>query len=89
MTLCLASNRGSEAAGEFEKILNYRGLAGSNPIGVLAHWRRGKALAMAKKDLEAKAEYERFLSFWREADAQVPILRRVKVEYGKLVAKSN
>jgi eukaryotic-like serine/threonine-protein kinase len=85
----LASNRGSEAAGEFERILYYRGLAGSNPIGVLAHWRRGKALAMAKQDLEAKVEYERFLSFWREADPQVPILRRVQAEYRKLLAKSN
>jgi len=85
----LASNRGSEAAAEFEKILNYRGLAGSNPIGLLAHWRRGKALAMAREDLEAKAEYDQFLSFWREADPEVPILRRVKAEYRKLLAKSN
>jgi hypothetical protein len=85
----LASHRGSEAAREFEKILRYRGLAGSNPIGVLAHWRRGKALAMANEDLEAKAEYDQFLSLWREADAQVPILRRAKAEYRKLLAKSS
>jgi hypothetical protein len=44
---------------------------------------------MAGKDLEAKAEYEQFLSFWREADVQVPIVRRVKGEYRKLLAKSN
>ena len=85
----LALHRGSDAAVEFEKVLHYRGLAGSNPIGVLAHWRKGNALAMAKKDLEAKAEYEQFLSFWREADEQVPILRRVKAEYRKLLATSN
>lgn len=85
----LALHRGLDAAGEFEKVLHHRGLGGSNPIGVLAHWRRGKALAMAQKDLEAKAEYEQFLSFWREADAQVPILRRVKAEYRELLGRSN
>jgi hypothetical protein len=76
-------HRGSEAAAEFQKILDYRGLAGSNPIGVLAHWRRGKTLAMAGRNQDAKAEYQQFLSFWREADTDVPILKRVNAEYRK------
>ena len=84
----LALERGPEATAEFQKILDYRGIVGSNPIGVLAHWRKAKALGIAGKDRDAKAEYERFLSFWREADADVPILRRVKAEYGRLVAKA-
>jgi tetratricopeptide (TPR) repeat protein len=82
----LALHRGSEAAAEFQKIHDYRGLVGSDPIALLAHWRRGKALVMAGRDQEAKAEYERFLSLWGEADSEVPILRRVKGEYGGLVA---
>lgn len=80
----LALHRGPEAVAEFQKILDYRGLVGSNPIGVLAYWRKGKALAMSGKHQEAKSEYERFLSFWREADVDVPILRRVKAEYERL-----
>jgi tetratricopeptide (TPR) repeat protein len=83
----LALHRGSEAAAEFQKILDYRGLAGSNPIGVLAHWRKGKALAMAGRDQDAKTEYQQFLSLWREADTEVPILKRVNAEYGRLRTK--
>ena len=73
-----------EAAAEFQKILDHRGIVGSDPIALLAHWRRGKALALAGKKAEAKAEYEYFLSLWREADQDVPILRRVKAEYQRL-----
>jgi hypothetical protein len=40
-----------------------------------------EARSMSGKNGEAKSEYERFLSFWHEADVGVPILRRVKAEY--------
>lgn len=80
----LAQHRGAEAAAEFQKILDNSGIVGSNPIGVLAHWRRAKALAMAGQDRAAKTDYERFLWLWREADTEVPTLRRVKAEYERL-----
>jgi len=54
---------------------------------LLAHWKKAKALAMTGKYREAKAEYGRFLSFWSEADPDVPILRVVKAEYGRLHGK--
>ncbi len=85
----LALGRGLPAAGEFQKIIDYRGLAGSNPIAVLAHWRKAKGLAMAGKGREAKAEYERFLSFWSEADADLPILRVVRAESSRLLANGS
>ncbi len=50
----LAAHQGQEAAAEFQKILHYGGLAGSNPIGVLAYWRSGKALAMAGRQREQR-----------------------------------
>ncbi len=77
----LSLHRGREAAAEFQKIVDHRGIVGSDPIALLAHWRRGRALAISGKNGEAKSEYERFLSFWHEADVGVPILRRVKAEY--------
>ncbi len=83
----LALHRGPEAAEQFEKIIDNRGIVGSNPIALLAHWKRGQALEMAGNDRNAKAEYNVFLSLWREADADVPILRRVKVEYSRLLPK--
>ena len=80
----LALHHAPEAAAEFQKIIDHRGIVGSDPIALLAHWRRGKALALVGKKAEAKAEYEHFLSLWREADQDVPILRRVKAEYQSL-----
>jgi tetratricopeptide (TPR) repeat protein len=81
----LALKRGTKAAAEFQKIIDYRGLAGSNPIGVLAYWRKAKGLALAGNNREARKEYEQFLSFWRDADTDVPIFRSVKAEYAALL----
>jgi eukaryotic-like serine/threonine-protein kinase len=83
----LALRQGSEAAAQFQKILDNRGIVGSNPIALLAHWNKGRALAIAGNNREAKAEYERVLSLWSEADADVPILRVVKAEYDRLERK--
>ncbi len=85
----LALHQSQEAAVEFQKILDNRGIAGSNPIALLAHWKKGQALAMAGKRAEAEAEYQKFLSLWREADADVPILRNVKAEYARLLAEAS
>ncbi len=84
----LALHRWPEATAEFQKILDYRGIVGSNPIALLAHWKKGQALAMTGKRAEAEAEYQRFLALWRGADADVPILRGVKVEYARLLAQA-
>lgn len=84
----LALRQGPEAAAEFQKIVDNRGIVGSNPIAVLAHCRRGKALATTGKDLESKEEYERFLSFWREADVDVQVLRQVRAEYERLLRRA-
>jgi len=85
---CLALHRGSEAAVQFQKIVDNAGIVGSNPIALLAHWKRGRALAVAGKRAEAEAEYQHFLPLWREADTDVPILRSVKAEYSRLLAKA-
>ncbi len=83
----LALRQGSEAAAQFQKIVDNRGIVGSNPIALLAHWNKGRALAIAGNNREAKAEYERVLSLWSEADADVPILRVVRAEYDRLQGK--
>jgi tetratricopeptide (TPR) repeat protein len=83
----LALHRGQEAAAQFQRIIDNRGIVGSNPIALLTHWKRGQALAMAGKNVEAKAEYQQFLSLWGQADADVPILRHVKDESSQLVMK--
>jgi eukaryotic-like serine/threonine-protein kinase len=80
----LAAGRGAEADAEFQKILDHRGIVISDPIGALARWRLGKALAMAGKTAQAKAAYEDFFTLWKDADRDIPVLTQARAEYAKL-----
>jgi predicted Zn-dependent protease len=80
----LASHRGAEAAAEFQKILDHRGIVISDPIGALAHLELGRAYALSGDDAEAKAAYQDFLTLWKNADPNVPVLKQAKAEFAKL-----
>ena len=73
-----------EAAAEFQKILDHRGLVGIDPIGVLAHLQLGRVFALSGDRTKAKAAYEAFLALWKDADADTPILKQAKAEYARL-----
>ena len=51
----LAAHRYPEAAAEFQKILDHRGIVGADPIGVLAHLQLGRTFALAGDQVKAKA----------------------------------
>ena len=80
----LAAHRGSEAAAEFQKILDHRGLVLNEPIGVLAHLQLGRAYAMQGDTAKSRAAYQDFLTLWKDADPDIPILKQAKTEYAKL-----
>ena len=80
----LAVRQGREAAGEFQKILNHRGVVLNEPIGALAHLQLGRAYALSGDTTKAKAAYQDFLTLWKDADPDIPILRQAKLEYAKL-----
>jgi tetratricopeptide (TPR) repeat protein len=80
----MAMRRHAEAAAEFQKILDHRGLVGLDPIGTLAHLQLGRALAMSRDMTKAKAAYDQFFALWKDADLDVPILKSAKAEYGRL-----
>jgi predicted Zn-dependent protease len=80
----LAEGRGSEAAAEFQRILNHRGIVVSDPIGVLAHLQLGRAYALSGQATRAKSAYKDFLALWKDADPDIPILSQAKEEYAKL-----
>jgi eukaryotic-like serine/threonine-protein kinase len=80
----LAAHQGSEAAIEFQKILDHRGIVGSDPIGALAHLQMGRAFALAGDKTKAKIAYENFLTFWKDADPDIPVFQQAKAEYAKL-----
>jgi eukaryotic-like serine/threonine-protein kinase len=90
----LAANRGSTAAAEFQKILDHPGLIHNEPIGALAHLGMARANALQVRTsqgadahdarVRALAAYEDFLTLWKDADPDIPILKEAKAEYAKL-----
>jgi predicted Zn-dependent protease len=80
----LASRQDAQAAGEFQRILDHRGTVVSDPISVLAHLQLGRAYALSGDTTRAKVAYHDFLTLWKDADPDIPILKQAKAEYAKL-----
>jgi eukaryotic-like serine/threonine-protein kinase len=90
----LAAHRGPEAAAEFQKVLNHRGIVFNEPIGALAHLGLARAYAMqaaaasdnnrAQLRANARSAYEDFFKLWKEADPDIPLLAQVHAEYDRL-----
>jgi tetratricopeptide (TPR) repeat protein len=80
----LSLRQTQEAASEFQKILDHRGIVQNDPIGALAHLQLGRAYAMQGDTAKAKAAYQDFLTLWKDADPDIPVLKEAKAEYAKL-----
>jgi DNA-binding winged helix-turn-helix (wHTH) protein/tetratricopeptide (TPR) repeat protein len=80
----LAAHQGHEAAGEFQKILDHRGVVQNAPIGALAHLEIARAYVMQGDAVKARAAYQDFFALWKDADPNVPILLAAKSEFAKL-----
>jgi eukaryotic-like serine/threonine-protein kinase len=80
----LALHKGEQAAAEFQKIIDRRGVVAFDPIAAVAYLQLGRALVMAGDPLKAKAAYAAFLNLWNKADSDIPVLNQAKAEYAKL-----
>jgi len=81
----LAARQGAEAAMEFQKILDHRGIVNSDPIGALAHLQLGRALVLSGDKAKARIAYQDFLTLWKNADPDIPILKQARAEYANLL----
>ena len=79
----LSAHQGSNAAAEFQKILDHRGIVWNSPIGALAHLQLGRAFAMQGDTARARAAYQDFLTLWKDADPDIPVLKQAQAEYAK------
>jgi DNA-binding winged helix-turn-helix (wHTH) protein/tetratricopeptide (TPR) repeat protein len=75
---------GNQAAAEFQKFIDHKGLVVNFPWGALAHLGLARAYAMQGDTAKAKSAYQDFLTLWKDADPDVPILIAAKTEYAKL-----
>ena len=90
----LAAGDGSAAAAEFRKILDHSGIVWNCWTGALAHLGLARANALEAKSsqgadadaarVRALAAYKDFLTFWKDANPDIPILKQAKAEYAKL-----
>jgi serine/threonine protein kinase/tetratricopeptide (TPR) repeat protein len=80
----LLAHRGQEAAAEFRKIIDHRGIVGRAPYGVRARLEVARAYALEGDTARARSAYQDFLTLWKDADPDIPILRQAKAEYAKL-----
>jgi DNA-binding winged helix-turn-helix (wHTH) protein/tetratricopeptide (TPR) repeat protein len=90
----LAAGQGSAAAAEFQKILDHSGIVWNCWTGALAHLGLARAKALEAKTsqgadadaarVRALVAYKDFLTLWKDADPDIPILKQAKAEYAKL-----
>jgi tetratricopeptide (TPR) repeat protein len=80
----LAARRGQEAAPEFQKILDHRGVVLDSTIGALAHLELARAYVLQGDTAKARTKYQDFLTLWKDADPDIPILKQANAEYAKL-----
>jgi len=80
----LAGGQGAAAAAEFQKILDHRGLVGSCITNPLARLGLARSYALQRDTTKARAAYQDFLTLWKDADPDIPILKQAKAEYVRL-----
>jgi serine/threonine protein kinase/predicted Zn-dependent protease len=77
-------HRGKEAASEFQKILDHRGVVVNFPLGAVAHLGLARAYALEGEVLKSGAAYRELFTLWKDADPDIPILKEAEAEYAKL-----
>ena len=80
----LEEKNGPAAANEFRKFLDHPGVVQNFLLGSLARLQLGRAYALSGNSTQAKKSYQDFFALWKDADADVPILKEAKAEYAKL-----
>jgi len=80
----LMAHNGAAAAREFLKFEDHRGVTVNFPLGALAHLGLARAYALAGDTTKAKTAYQYFFALWKDADPDIPILKKAKAEYAKL-----
>ena len=90
----LAQGQGTQAAVEFQKIVDHPGLVWNCATGALAKLGAARADALEAKSatgadadaarVRALAAYKDFLTLWKNADPGIPIYQQAKAEFAKL-----
>jgi serine/threonine protein kinase/tetratricopeptide (TPR) repeat protein len=80
----LHARDGVKAAAEFQRILDHRGTMPVSPLYPLAYVQQARAYALSSDQAKARKAYQDFFALWKDADADIPILRDARTEYARL-----
>jgi len=80
----LAQRNGVAAAAEFQKFPDHPGIVQNFLLGSLARLQLARAYAVSGDTAKAKNAYKDFLTFWKDGDSDIPILKEAKAEDAKL-----
>ncbi len=80
----LKLHKGTEAAAEFQKIIDHRGWAPRSALYPPAYVGLAQAAVLTGDSAKARKAYQDFFTLWKDADADIPLLIAAKKEYEKL-----
>jgi hypothetical protein len=81
----LSAHRGTEAAAEFQRLLDTPARSHLSSLAALASLGLGRASALTGDGVKARKAYEDFFALWKHADPDIPILQRARTEYSLLL----
>jgi len=79
----LAAHQPTEAAAEFQRILDHPSLVLADPMGALARLQLGRALLASGNEAKAKGVYSDLFVLWKTADPDIPVVKKARAEYAK------
>ena len=80
----LSLKKGKEAATEFRKFIDQRGVAVNCPLAALARLQLGRAYALSGDSIKARGSYQEFFALWKDAESDIPVLKEAKAEYQQI-----
>jgi DNA-binding winged helix-turn-helix (wHTH) protein/tetratricopeptide (TPR) repeat protein len=80
----LAAGKGPEAAREYQKLIDHRGIMIGDPVSVLARYGLARSYALSGDAGNARNQYREFLALWKDADPELPVLQKARAELTRL-----
>ena len=80
----LRAQMGAQAVAEFQKLLDFRSVLPDAIEHALAHLGLARAYGLMGDTTKSRKAYEDFFALWKDADSDIPILRKARAEYAKL-----
>ena len=73
-----------QAAAEFQRIVDHRGIVLVDPMDALARLQLARALALSGDTVKAKSAYNDLLTLWKNADPEIPVIEKARAESAQL-----